>query len=102
MRCRSESKSSVASLELSENINESDTNNVIDLREHKENNEGNKNENTGVGGVKLNLIQNKKTFLGCTDECIDQVTFNSQLENYIKEPCLKSLKILSLVEKQLQ
>ena len=52
--------------------------------------------------VVLNLIQNKKTFMGCTDECIDQVTFNSQLENYIKEPCLKSLKILSLVEKQLQ
>ena len=57
MRCRSESKSSVASLELSENDNESDTNNVIDLREHKENNEGNENENTGVGGVKLNPKQ---------------------------------------------
>ena len=57
MRCRSESKSSVASLELSENDNESDTNNVIDLREHKDNNEGNKNENTGVGGVKLNPKQ---------------------------------------------
>ena len=57
MRCRSESKSSVASLELSENDNESDTNNVIDLREHKENNEGNENKNTGVGGVKLNPKQ---------------------------------------------
>ena len=57
MRCRSESKSSVASLELSENDNESDTNNVIDLREHKENNEGNENENTDVGGVKLNPKQ---------------------------------------------
>ena len=57
MRCRSESKSSVASLELSENDNESDTNNVIDLREHKDNNEGNENENTGVGGVKLNPKQ---------------------------------------------
>ena len=31
--------------------------NVIDLREHKENNEGNQNENTGVGGVKLNPKQ---------------------------------------------
>ena len=57
MRCRSESKSSVASLELSENDNESDTNNVIDLREHKDNNEGNENENTGVGGIKLNPKQ---------------------------------------------
>ena len=57
MRCRSESKSSVASLELSENDNESDTNNVIDLREHKDNNEGNENENTGVGDVKLNPKQ---------------------------------------------
>ena len=57
MRCRSESKSSVASLELSENDNEIDTNNVIDLREHKENNEGNEIENTGVGGVKLNPKQ---------------------------------------------
>ena len=57
MICRSESKSSVASLELSENDNESDTNNVIDLREHKDNNEGNENENTGVGGVKLNPKQ---------------------------------------------
>ena len=57
MRCRSEFKSSVASLELSENDNESDTNNVIDLREHKDNNEGNENENTGVGCVKLNPKQ---------------------------------------------
>ena len=57
MRCRSESKSSVASLELSEKDNESDTNNVIDLREHKDNNEGNENENTGVGCVKLNPTQ---------------------------------------------
>ena len=55
MRCRSESKSSVASLEISENDNEMDTNNVIDLKEHKDNNEG--NENTGVGGVKLNPKQ---------------------------------------------
>ena len=57
MRCRSESKSSVASLELSENDNEIDTNNVIDLREHKDNNEGNENENTRVGGVKFNPKQ---------------------------------------------
>ena len=57
MRCRSESKSSVASLELSENDNESDTNNVIDLREHKDNNEGNEKQNTGVGCVKLNPKQ---------------------------------------------
>ena len=40
-----------------ENDNESDTNNVIDLGEHKDNNEGNENENTGVGGVKLNPKQ---------------------------------------------
>ena len=64
MRCRSESKSSVASLELSENDNERDTNNVIDLREHKDNNEGNENENTGVGGVKLNPKQENVLIFG--------------------------------------
>ena len=65
MRCRSESKSSVASLELSENDNESDTNNVIDLGEHKDSNKGNENEILML--VVFNLIQNKKTSLGCTD-----------------------------------
>ena len=66
MRCRSESKSSVASLELSENDNESDTNNVIDLREHKDNIMKAMKTKILVLVV-LNLIQNKKTFLGCTN-----------------------------------
>ena len=63
--CRSEFKSWVASLELFENDNESDTNNVLYLKEHKDNTKGNENENTDVGGVKLNPKQG--TSLGCTD-----------------------------------
>ena len=43
-RCGLESKSLVASLELLENDNESDTNNVLYLKEHKDNNKGNENE----------------------------------------------------------
>ena len=43
-RCRLESKSLVASLELLENDNESDTNTVLYLKEHKDNNKGNENE----------------------------------------------------------
>ena len=41
-RCGLESKSLVASLELLENDNESDTNTVLYLKEHKDNNKGNK------------------------------------------------------------
>ena len=40
-RCGLESKSLVASLELLENDNESDTNTVLYLKEHKDNNKGN-------------------------------------------------------------
>ena len=64
MRCRSESKSSVASLELSENDNEIDTNNVIDLREHKDNNEGNENENTGEVLIVIPSTSKQKFTIG--------------------------------------
>ena len=64
-RCGLESKSLVAFLELLENDNESDTNTVLYLKEHKDNNKGNENENTDVGGVKLNPEQ--ETLLKCTD-----------------------------------
>ena len=63
-RCGLESKSLVASLELLENDNESDTNTVLYLKNTKIIIKATK-RNTGVGVV--NLIQNKKTSLGCTD-----------------------------------